>query len=191
MAELKLENIQYSAEEYLSIDSQSQDRYEFDKGRIWAMPGTSTNHNRIIHNLVLSFLTSIKAKGSKCEIFTESIRLELKQAKAYYYPDLIYTCNPLDLQEKNMVRSPSLIIEVLSESSFSMDLSQKLDNYITIPSLLYYLVISQDEYRIRIWEKSEGRWIYSVYTQLLDTIDLSQININLTLEDVYENIVWE
>ncbi len=191
MGELKLQNILYSVEEYFSIDAQSEDRYEYHAGYVRAMAGTTTMHNLIIQNLVVLFRAAIKNKGRKCKIFTENVRLELPQKKAYYYPDLMFTCNPLDLQEKNMVHAPTLIIEVLSESSFAIDLSQKVDNYIMIPSLLYYIVISQSEYRLRVWEKVEKRWVYSVYTELSDKIDLPQIDICLSLEELYENVFGE
>lgn len=188
MGEWKLANIKYSLEEYLAIDTQSEDRYEYESGHIWAMAGTSTNHNRIVLNTALVFKSDIKNNKRKCDIFTESVRLEVSPKQIYYYPDLIFTCNAADLQEKITLASPSLVIEVLSESSFSMDLSQKLDNYIKMPSLIYYLVISQDEYRIRVWEKVGNRWIYAVYTELSDIVDLNQIQLSLLLAEVYENV---
>jgi Uma2 family endonuclease len=191
MSQLKLSNIPLSAEEYFALDAENQDRYEFENGYVWSMAGTSTNHNRIVLNLALLFRADIKQKKRKCEIFTENIRLEVAPKRIYYYPDLIFTCNPTDLQDKIMMRSPSLIVEVLSNGSFFADLSNKTDNYLKMPSLLYYIVISQEECRARIWEKVEGYWRYFSFVELNDTVYLPQIDMGLPLNEVYENVVWE
>lgn len=183
MAKLSLENLKYSAEEYFDIDKQSADRYEYENGYIWAMSGTTTTHNLLVQNLMFSFRDKIKQKKRKCKIFTENIRLEVAAKKAYYYPDLMFTCNPLDLQEKLTLRNPSLVAEVLSDSSFMTDLNHKLDNYIKMPSLLYYLVVSQDEYRVRVWEKTAEGWLYKVCSELSDVVNLTQIDMDLRMEE--------
>ena len=191
MSQLKLSNIPLSAEEYLAFDAENQDRYEFENGYVWSMAGTSTNHNMIVQNLILSFRNSIKKKGRDCKIFTENIRLEVLPKHIYYYPDLIFTCNPTDLQDKIMMRSPSLIVEVLSNGSFFADLSNKTDNYLKMSSLLYYIVISQEECRARVWEKVEGYWRYFSFVELNEVVYLPQIDMELPLSEVYENMVWE
>lgn len=53
MAKLSLVNLKYSAEEYFDIDKESADRYEYENGYIWAMAGTTTNHNLVVQNLIL------------------------------------------------------------------------------------------------------------------------------------------
>jgi Uma2 family endonuclease len=141
--------------------------------------------------MAFTFKSIIKQKKRKCKIFTENIRLEVAAKKAYYYPDLMFTCNPLDLQEKLTLRNPSLVVEVLSDGSFMTDLNHKLDNYIKMPSLLYYLVVSQDEYRVRVWEKTAEGWLYKVYSELSDVVNLTQIDMDLRMEEVYEEIEME
>ena len=71
------------------------------------------------------------------------------------------------------------------------DLNHKLDNYIKMPSLLYYLVVSQDEYRVRVWEKTAEGWLYKVYSELSDVVNLPQIDMVMSMEEVYEEIEME
>lgn len=191
MSQIKLSNIQLSAEEYFALDTENQDRYEYENGCVWSMADTSTNHNRIVLNLALLFRADIKNKKRKCEIFTENIRLEVLPKRIYYYPDLIFTCNPTDLQDKIMMRSPSLVIEVLSNGSFFADSFNKMDNYLKMPSLLYYVGISQEECRARVLEKVEGFWRYFSFVELNEVVYLPQIDMELPLNEVYENVVWE
>lgn len=95
----------------------------------------------------------------------------------------MFTCNPLDLQEKLTLRNPSLVAEVLCDSSFMTDLNHKLDNCIKMPSLIYYLVVSQDEYRVRVWEKRTEGWLYKVCSELSDVVNLTQIDMDLRMEE--------
>ncbi len=191
MAELSLANTVYSPEDYFDIDQQSKDRYEYENGYIWAMAGTTINHNRIVLNTAFIIRSIIKQNKRKCDIFAENIRLEVAKKSVYYYPDLIFTCNPLDLQEKITLHNPSLIVEVLSDSSFVIDLNHKLDNYLKMPSLLYYMVITQDDYKVRLWEKKGEDWIYTAYSDLAEIVNLSQIDLSLPLADIYENVIFQ
>ncbi|MFN0202214.1 MAG: Uma2 family endonuclease [Bacteroidia bacterium] len=188
MGELKLEELRYTLAKYLEIDEKSQDKNEYEYGKIWAMPGTTLKHNEIVANLLLSIKTDIKQKKRKCKVFFESVRLIVNPRKVYYYPDLIFTCHEADLKEKMDIRHPSLVIEVLSEGSFSIDLSSKTDNYLAMPTLKYYLAVSQDEYRVRVWEKVAEKWWYSVYRKLEDKINMPQIDMIFSVEEIYENI---
>ena len=56
--------------------------------------------------------------------------------------------------------NPTVIIEVLSDSTERFDRGRKFAYYRTLPSLRGYLLIAQDEYRIDAYRKdSDGRWL--------------------------------
>ena len=64
----------------------------------------------------------------------------------YTYPDVIVLCDEprfSDEQEDTLL-NPSLIIEVLSESTKDYDRGGKFEQYRTIESFLEYLLIAQD-----------------------------------------------
>jgi Uma2 family endonuclease len=191
MGELKLSNIHCSVDEYFALDKEGEHRYEYENGQLWIMAGTNIPHNDIRGNIEFLIRTDMKTKKRKCKIQSENVRVEVVPKFVYYYPDLVFSCNEEDLKDKKMLRKPSLIIEVLSDSSFYNDLRWKMDNYMKMETLKYYLVVEQSKCIIRCFEKIEGKWIYSLYTEMTEIISLPQIDISLAVADIYEGIEFE
>jgi len=50
-----------------------------------------------------------------------------------------------DPSDSNTVVNPSVVVEVLSDSTESYDRGEKFENYKRIPSLKEYVLVSQDE----------------------------------------------
>jgi Uma2 family endonuclease len=98
----------FSLEEYFSLDSNGETKYEYANGIVYDMAGTTANHNSIALNC--AFAVRLQIGGKKCKVFMESLRLEAVSKKSYYYPDVMLTCHPLDLQGKLSIRNPSLIV---------------------------------------------------------------------------------
>jgi Uma2 family endonuclease len=121
-----LEKKHYTVEEYFALEEISEIRHEYFNGEIFAMAGTTLNHNRIAQNIGFSLRSS---KKSHCDIFIENVKLEAIKDFYYPYPDVMLTCNLFDLREKNKIAHPSLIVEVLSTSTEKYDKTVKLKKY--------------------------------------------------------------
>lgn len=189
MGELKLPLPAYPLEQYWEMNEAAESRYEYHKGEIWSMAGKSLRHNRIISNLNFTLRNELKKKGSDCEVFTENVLLEVNPNTTYYYPDVMLICDEKDKQEKTTVKNPVLVVEVLSDSSFFMDLSIKLEHYLAMPSLKYYLVIDQSACRVRCFERVGENWVVTIFSNLTQCISLSQLNyLLLNVTEIYENI---
>ncbi len=130
----------YSWEEYLQFERDTEDRYEYHDGNIVAMAGASNRHNKIVTNLILGIKPRIAGKG--CDLFSETVKLFRHRSDRYLYPDLMVTCAPLDQQTKNGVRSPQMVVEVLSPHSAYGDQTFKLREYFRLPSLRHYLIVA-------------------------------------------------
>ena len=79
----------------------------------------------------------------------------------------------------------------ISSSLSTKSKSNKLDHYLSMPSLLYYIVVEQDEHKVRVLEKKGNEWIYTFYTNLTDILNLSQLEMEIPLEEIYENVEVE
>lgn len=180
----------YSFDEYLKIDENSELRYEFIHGEIVAMAGSSIAHNRISRNLCFDIHTKLKRKGKNCEPFMSDIRVKIFGENIYYYPDVVVSCEELDNNQKYL-SSPIFIAEVLSESTANKDTSEKLFNYLQINSLCYYMVIAQDRVAIQLYERKEDGWLLHLFSQLTDEVILTQMDIQLSVSDLYQGINWE
>lgn len=191
MGELKLKypNAGKSYEEYLQIDESSELRSEYVYGEIFAMAGASMNHNQFAGNLF--FLFRLGLKNSKCRTYMSDMRLEIQYEAIYYYPDVILTCSETDLSNKKSVSNPILLVEVLSKSTADKDLHDKLQHYLKIPSLQYYMVVAQDEVSILLYERTSLGWGIRIFTNENDTVDLPLIGMNLAVNDIFEGAIWE
>ena len=87
-----------SVEDYLAGELKSEIRHEYIGGLVYAMAGTSREHNIICQNLLIALRSHLR--GRPCQVFMESVKLRLRTANedVFYYPDLIVTCDPRDTE---------------------------------------------------------------------------------------------
>jgi len=174
--------------EFLEFEKHSEIRYEFYNGEVFAMAGTT-----IIHNLLVGRMRDLireKFAPRGCYTLTESVKLEAIKDQYYPYPDLMLTCHELDKQERYIVKNPVLIAEVLSKSTAEADRYFKWQRYKKIPSLQYYLLISQYEVLTEIFSRTDQpeTWLYQSFDQPMDQIKLSAIDFTLSVGDMYDGI---
>jgi Uma2 family endonuclease len=179
----------YTAEEYLEGEKTAEYRSEYYFGKVFAMAGATRIHNLIIGNMFA--LLRALARTTKCQAFSSDMQLEVIPGKFYAYPDVIYTCDPSDHNERLTLKRPVLLVEVLSDSTESFDLGRKLDEYLKIPSLLYYLIVQQQAHHVRVYERKDGEWKYSVVEGLAGQVHLPQLGVSLSMNDLYEDVLIE
>ena len=179
----------YTAEEYLEGEKTAGYRSEYYFGEVFAMAGATQIHNLITGN-VFALLRAL-ARTTKCRAFSSDMQLEVIPGKFYAYPDIIYTCDPSDHNERLTLKRPVLLVEVLSDSTASFDLGRKLDEYLKIPSLLYYLIVQQQAYHVRVYERRDGEWTYSVAEGLAGQVHLPQLGTSIPMAAIYEDVILE
>lgn len=179
----------YTFEEYLALEQASETRYEYWDGEVFAMAGTTRRHNVMVQNLTRLLYPFVRRNG--CQTFAESVKQEIWKRQRYVYPDVIYTCDPDDVEadEGKWVKNPSLLIEVLSDSTRGVDLHSKRLAYINMASLQAYIVLAQKKCEAEVFERANDFWTYRIFNSLNDIIHLKALGIELLLADVYENVL--
>ncbi len=190
MGYARTEKKYYTVEEYFELDNHTEIRYEFYNGEVFAMAGGTKNHNRIIRTINNLLYNHFSPKG--CDVFIESVKLEAIKDLYYPYPDVVLTCDERDFQEQYLVAYPTLIVEVLSQSTANYDKDFKLKKYQKIPSLQYYLLISQYEYSVEVFSRIDHSevWTYQLFEAMTDRIVLKKLDYSLSLADIYANITF-
>ena len=191
MGQAQVAEKKYNVSEYLEMDEKSEIRHEFYDGEIFAMAGTTMNHNRIVGR-VRNYLEGIfLPKG--CDVFAENVKVEAIQNFYYPYPDVMVTCSADDIAGTYIVRHPSILVEVLSKSSANYDREFKLRRYKNITSLSYYMLVSQYECYIELYTGTdqEGVWIYQSFDTPESVIPFDLLNFTMPVSTVYEGIVFE
>ena len=178
----------YTFDEYLALEQAEGIRYEYWDGEVFAMAGTTKRHNTLVQSL--SRLLYPYARRMGCQVYAENVRQKLRTGNRYVYPDIIYTCDPVDAENDLaiLVDSPSLLIEVVSASTRTTDTTDKRPHYTKLPSLLYYVLVSQTNYRVEVFERNVDFWKYRLIEGIDASVDLAQLDIMLSMEAIYEGI---
>lgn len=174
-------------EEYLDLERQAEYKSEYLDGDRVPMTGASRKHNLVAGNIF--GLLWQQLKGKPCEVYANDMRVRIPQTNRYTYPDVVALCDEPLLEDDHLdtLLNPTLIVEVLSDSTQAYDRSGKFAHYRTLESLKEYLLVSQDEVRLEQYVKqTDGRWLLADARSLDDVVVLTSIPGQLALKDVYD-----
>ncbi|HLZ31317.1 MAG TPA: Uma2 family endonuclease [Chloroflexota bacterium] len=173
-----------TVEDYLCIEEQSSIKHEYVGGQLYALSGAAERHNRIVGNIFARLWTA--ARGGPCRVFGSDMRLRISD-KAVYYPDVQVVCDPTDT-EQSYKTSPCVIVEVLSPSTQSIDLREKLLAYRLIESLRAYVIVYQDQRRVmRHYRDNDAAW-WDAELVGEGKVPFACPELELTLADIYEGL---
>jgi Uma2 family endonuclease len=176
----------YTVEEYFELERNSEVKHEFVEGQLIEMPGEKRIANRVAGSIYALLLQLLNHKVF--EVYIQDVKLSTVKNKRYRYPDVMVV-PVVDDEDDDMVHQAVLIAEVLSPSTEKTDRNDKLKEYSKIPSVQYYLLVSQEETVIELYKRNGNIFEYSFFTERIDIIDLPFFDIKLTLEDIYKNIL--
>lgn len=135
------EDSKMSYEEFIKLTEESENRYEYIDGEVYLLASPSYNHQRII--MEISNIMYNWFKGRKCEPLTAPFDVTLlkEDNKNVVQPDILVICDTENIDEKGRYRGiPSLVLEVLSETTRHKDMLKKLDLYINSGISEYWIV---------------------------------------------------
>jgi Uma2 family endonuclease len=171
-------------EEYLEFEERAESKHEFVDGFVFAMAGTSNNHNLLTTNLVAQLRPM--ARNLSCRVYANDMKLQVSEGD-FYYPDVFVVCDPDNLTS-NIKSNACFIIEILSNSTAEVDRGEKWQNYRKLSSLQTYILISQQRKFIEVYgHMTDGSWRYEVLEDE-GKLELLCINASLTLDEIYEDV---
>ncbi len=115
------------------------------------------------------------------------IRVKLAGRTRFYYPDVSVVCNSNPPTESYQDQ-PVVIFEVLSRSTRRIDQGEKRDAYLTIPSLMAYALVEQEEVRVTVFRRSGEDFIPEEYEGLEQKIPFPELKMDLPLAEIYEGV---
>ena len=177
-----------SEAEYLDQERRSSERHELLNGEIFAMAGASYLHVKIVGNLARSL--GNRLQGRPCDVLPVDLRVCVSATGLYTYPDLSIVCGGPEFHpgSPDTILNPSVIFEVLSDSTEAYDRGAKFEHYQRLPSLREYLLVAQDQRSIARYERVEGgSWRYTLFTGDA-VVPLPAVEIDLPLAEVYAKI---
>ncbi len=178
----------WTIDEWLAYEEETQSRYEYLDGEIYAMSGRTITHARLIARIFLALGQKLAGAGSSCEVLPADVRIEVSKSK-YLYADMSVVCGkPIASEtQTDALMNPTLIVEVTSPSSIKNDTLTKPLLYKNIPSLQAYLVVHQHQMLAQLQIRHEEGWLTYDFTELEATIPLDSLNCKLTMQEIYND----
>ena len=179
-------------EEYIELDFEAEGRYEYFDGEAIEMSGGSPEHSLISNQI--GFLLRRETYSKNCSIYNSDLKIKVPTMPPYRYADVSALCGqPVyeNLVNQRLLVNPTLIVEVLSNSTGKYDRDLKFKGYKSIVSLKEYLLISQIEKFVVLYTKyNEKFWFQSEYVEG-ETLKLESLECNLIVDEIYQGIVFE
>jgi Uma2 family endonuclease len=184
----------YTLEAYLDREAKAAHKSSYHNGNIIKMAGAKARHNEICANALTSLKIAAKTLKSIYRTYTSDQKIYIEQENTIVYPDALVVCSEPEFWDnrQDLITNPLLIVEVLSKSTKQHDKGSKFMLYKNLPSFAEYVLVEQDECKVEVWTKTgKNKWEFVIHTDLSDHILLQSMeNINVSVADIYENIIF-
>lgn len=181
--------LRLTPEEYLFIERRAEFKSEFFDGEMFAMSGASELHNLIVVNTVIELGTQLKKRP--CKVYSNDMRVKVSPTGLYTYPDVVVVCGKAEFDDRHFdtLLNPTLIVEVLSESTETYDRNRKFEHYRALESLVEYVLITQRRPHIESWRRQPNQqWLLTATDGLDSVLRLDAIGCDLALAEIYDKV---
>ena len=176
-------------EQYLEIERKAEFKSEYYQGEMFAMSGARFAHIQIVANAMREL--GLQLLDRPCQPLSSDMRVCVAPVGLYTYPDVVVVCGELKFLDGTFdtLLNPTVIIEVLSESTEAYDRGRKFEHYRPLESLAEYLLVSSERVSVeRYTRQPDGSWNYIAKASLEDSLDLQSVGCHLALADLYEKV---
>ncbi len=181
------DELHISVAAYFELEEGSEDRHEYEHGKLLPMSGESIDANQIGQNCAFYFEQLLGDKGF--HIIRLSVKLRVVKDALYRYPDVMIVPTA-SIKHSHEITEPVLLMEITSEESENRDRKIKLSEYTSqFDTLRYYLIVDQYEPFVQVYSRSAaGGWNHTIYREASEEIPLPDMDISLPLERVYRKV---
>jgi Uma2 family endonuclease len=179
-----------SLEEYWEREFISEGRYEYHDGVLVEMTYTSEPHGQICSNLNRLIGNCILDKD--CSVYAENRMVYIPECNKNFYPDIVLVCGKHDLRQvsKNMkaTMNPSVVIEVLSDSTAEFDKTTKTRCYKKVKSIQQIIFVNQTDKYVRTLKKTNDERIW-LEIDAYDDDDIVEVGeCKLSIKEIYHRV---
>ncbi len=192
MGEKALSHTTYDT--YLTLEAESEVKYEYHDGFVVAMAGGTPTHSLICSNAGRFIGNALDAAGKNCKVYNSDLKVRIESVNRTYYPDVTVACEEPQFSEKdaNALINPTLLIEVLSKSSEAVDRIEKFHYYRELTSFQEYVLISQVEPKvITHYYKGPDLWEFKTVKGLDQAVPLQSLGCEVQMKDLYRMVDWK
>jgi len=175
-----------SKEAFFAWIEQREERYEYVGGRVVMMVYVTLNHALVASNLLFVLKSRLPAE----QFNVVSADFAVNVGDSVRFPDILVQAAQADLRALE-AKAPILIVEVLSPGTLHIDFGDKRREYLGLPTLDTYLIVSPDEPRAWIWQRTDGA--FPSEPEIIEGLDkqvvLPTLGARIAFAEVYRGIL--
>ncbi|AHE97558.1 Uma2 family endonuclease [Thioalkalivibrio paradoxus] len=180
--------VRMNGEAFLAWEGEQQEKHEYFRGEVFAMVGASDRHVTIALNVASALRAHLR--GGPCRSFISDMKLRVEAADAFFYPDVMVTCDETDRSRDLYKTAPVLVVEVLSPGTEAFDRGAKFAAYRLLPSLREYLLIDPATGALDLYRRDpENHWVLHPHGPH-EAVELQSVGLNLTGARIFEDAPW-
>jgi Uma2 family endonuclease len=173
--------------DYVAAESTSECKHEWLDGEVFAMAGNTPEHAALAMSVGAELRAALRDRP--CRVFSADLRVKVESTGLSTYPDVSVVCSKLETasDDAQAIANPTVLVEVLSDSSEAYDRGEKFAHYRRIPSLREYVLLSQRERRIEVHRlNASGHWeLHEAVGG--ESIELTSLGCRLTVDEIYRD----
>ena len=175
-----------SADEFLVWIETQTERHELVNGvPIRMMAGAKQGHNVVTSNILVALVPQAKRKGCRTTSSDTAVRTGRDGIR---YPDVVVDCGPPDPSAREATK-PTMVVEVSSPRTSSIDVTDKLDEYRAHAGLRLIVLVDPDVVAVKVYRRHDAKaWNIERYVDLRQSIDLAEIGASLSLQNIYDTL---
>ena len=180
-----------SPDDYLMSERQNPVKSEYLNGRVVGPSGSNRWHNLIASNIAVAVGSRIHS--GKNDLYIGNMRVKLRN-NFICYPDVIIVGGEPSFADQNgdLLLNPTVVFEIISNSTNTLDKTQKLESFLAMDSIREYVQVKEDEMRIEQYAKQNAKqWIYKIYNERDDVVSLESIACKVSLSEIYAQIKFQ
>ena len=171
----------YTLEDWKSWEG----RWELIEGVAYDMtPSPNTNHQQVSVMMTVKIAAGLdvakgKEGGGACQLFHAPTDVFLESG--IFIPDLLVVCDPTKISARGIEGPPDLVVEILSPSTASKDMTRKRWAY-EAAGIPEYLVVDPDERIALLLTLENGRYQEATHVEWGAVLALLGGKLTVTLE---------
>lgn len=172
-----------SFEEFLRLEELNASKHEWLNGITYMMAGGTFEHGRLVDNVLVTLRQRLK--GQRCQPYSGNFLVRTPSGLGAY-PDVMVFCGEIQgdvADPQRAATNPTVIVEVLSDSTEEYDRGEKFENYKSIPSFEEYVLVHQNKRAFEVFSRKDGWTRHAAGPG--ESIELVSLGIQLSVDEIY------
>ncbi len=173
---------------FVTSERREMGKVELLEGKPIRKPTANRAHNLIATNFAIAIGSRIQR--NMCELYANDMQVQLGK-NSVCFPDIVVVNGEPAFTDSSqeVLKNPTVIIEIFSGGSHSSDRQQKLEGFLNVPQIKECLLVNENEMRVEHYARQNAKqWIYRIYNERDDVISLESIHCKLSLAEVYAQV---